>query len=637
MNQPAAPGNGELLHVTRVESNYKATPDEGPGGWSYDLTRHVFLAGASGSGKSRVTDAIELAQTGQISTILGRKAVKAAKMLWRGAPEDADELFAQITMSDGRVVRWSVPAPQGTGRIPGKLAWTVDGVGVGKGKNAIEGGVFSVAAIRKNMFGSSDTAARWVCDQLGITVGVVIEHALETLKKRKRDASTRDAAIRALKAQATDATSAESVATTLDGQIKSAQRTVKERTQIADEVEDAIGGPVSEAQILEAETAVTEAEGRLAQATQDYDNHAAVLEAYRQIQAHEQVVVENDVIVNPADAPRAELAAALLPAMDAGLRLFPDNEHCLMCHTHVGVPHLHQRRVAVATVVQEHASTRDAAERRVTAEKWIIHFNAEMNQAITAIDPDTYAAMQQGTWVDGREACRTARDAAKAALIELQARAVAARAPEAQEAAIEQTKARVDALTLALRTLKASIKTKTAELLDGFTATAQSYWPPVFGVPLGLSLDSEVEVGPIQGDRIGIPSGGQSVAMLLALSAAFSDVATGIRAEDAPPEMRIIRGEDRTIDDAVMASICAALAKVNTAQVFLTGVGVPAGIPERWQVISCARSGAPTAAPVPPAAPPPAGLPELGTESAQEALARAEASVAGMEETLPSP
>ena len=54
MNQPAAPGNGELLHVTRVESNYKATPDEGPGGWSYDLTRHVFLAGATADAVSKV-------------------------------------------------------------------------------------------------------------------------------------------------------------------------------------------------------------------------------------------------------------------------------------------------------------------------------------------------------------------------------------------------------------------------------------------------------------------------------------------------------------------------------------------------------------------------------------------------------
>ena len=155
--------------IVRIHSNWKATPEEGPVGWDYDLDARVLLVGPSGAGKSRVPEALLLALTGEIPFILGRETVRAPKMLWRGAPVGAEGtdagLFAEVVLSDGRILRWS--SKKATAK---KIDWTIanlDAQGVPGdatdiGKAGPGAAAIGVKELRDHLFGAPAAAEKWL-------------------------------------------------------------------------------------------------------------------------------------------------------------------------------------------------------------------------------------------------------------------------------------------------------------------------------------------------------------------------------------------------------------------------------------------------------------------------------------------
>lgn len=97
-----------MTHITRLETNIKNLNRGGNGSTIFDLQKNVLLVGGNGSGKTAVFNAIELALTGQASDLGAKDTARAAKILADLIPQGEAEVYAEVTLSDGRVGRWSM-------------------------------------------------------------------------------------------------------------------------------------------------------------------------------------------------------------------------------------------------------------------------------------------------------------------------------------------------------------------------------------------------------------------------------------------------------------------------------------------------------------------------------------------------
>ena len=95
-------------HIMTVRSNFKS-----PGGsaWKANLSPKTLIVGRNGSGKSRTTQAAEVAIQGCASDVAGRVVSKSKPMLSRlGSGED---IFAAVTFSNGETCHWSLTSSHG--------------------------------------------------------------------------------------------------------------------------------------------------------------------------------------------------------------------------------------------------------------------------------------------------------------------------------------------------------------------------------------------------------------------------------------------------------------------------------------------------------------------------------------------
>jgi hypothetical protein len=86
-------------YVSFVESNIK-------GGVRAALSMKTLIVGPNGTGKSAVANTIELALTGKVSDLVGRREVAAEALLQSLAPNRKGELLARAAFSDGREAVW---------------------------------------------------------------------------------------------------------------------------------------------------------------------------------------------------------------------------------------------------------------------------------------------------------------------------------------------------------------------------------------------------------------------------------------------------------------------------------------------------------------------------------------------------
>src|SRR5687767_4463514 len=99
------------MHVNRIVSNAK-------GGINVELGEKTIVIGPNGTGKSAITNALELALSGTASDIYGRGLMKLpADLIANLAPTHAGELFSIASLSDGRSVSWRAGV-KGAGKKP---------------------------------------------------------------------------------------------------------------------------------------------------------------------------------------------------------------------------------------------------------------------------------------------------------------------------------------------------------------------------------------------------------------------------------------------------------------------------------------------------------------------------------------
>lgn len=137
------------IYVTHVRSNVKRPIDV------RFAFAHALVVGDNGAGKSAVINAIELALTGAAYDIAGRDEIKNLQMLrelrYDGAPED-EELFSEVTLSDGSKASWRVTNGQVVWEPPKNPVWFPF--------PEVEAALFSA----KTHAGGHTRAVRWLYD-----------------------------------------------------------------------------------------------------------------------------------------------------------------------------------------------------------------------------------------------------------------------------------------------------------------------------------------------------------------------------------------------------------------------------------------------------------------------------------------
>jgi len=136
------------MHVVKVETNLKvgAVAQIGP---------KTLIVGENRSGKSTITNAVELALTGRVSDVAGRATLAKDAELWTLVPPNYSNAFAQVRLDDGTIASWTL--------VKGKRA--VRDVRAPSDKLAVEI-AFPLREVYENLTGTPETARKWLLDKL---------------------------------------------------------------------------------------------------------------------------------------------------------------------------------------------------------------------------------------------------------------------------------------------------------------------------------------------------------------------------------------------------------------------------------------------------------------------------------------
>ncbi len=332
-----------IMYVTELSTNWKASSVEGD---NFTLGQLTLLSGPNGSGKSRIIEALELALTGSVSNYAGRASVKDPKMLWRSCPKGAKALFINVTLIDGRVIKWVQT------RSNGKPTVTVDGI---ESPSALAPDLMQIATLRAQLFGAPAKAERWLAGVLGMERDVVVEKAILTLPESQVSllrnlATSNDRSTDALLAECKE-------------RARAASAEAKVATGVVEELEH-VAGPI-----------VTDAE--IAKADKDAKQWSVVAQTYARAQAEsaafsdakkrrEADLATLQALPQQPGADREMLVAIqeVVRALDRTNRAWPNNHLCPCCRTEVGNLHLTTRLESLREWVAGNAPSTDVVRQR---------------------------------------------------------------------------------------------------------------------------------------------------------------------------------------------------------------------------------------------------------------------------------
>ena len=516
------------MHVVQVATNWKAASVEGD---SFTLGQRVLLSGPNGSGKSRIIEALELALTGAVSNYAGRASVKDPKMLWRSAPQGAKALFIEVTMSDGRLIRWVQT------RSNGKATVTVDGV---ESSTALAPGLMQIATLREQLFGAPAKAEQWLASVLGVEASAVVDKAVLKLPSAEVDLLRRDFEHHP---------EIEDLLTHCKTAGRNASAEAKAASGVVEELEHVAGPIVTDDEIAKADKNVKQWDAvsyAFARAQAETQAHSAAQAGLAD--------VAQKLATFPTSGVEASTVLAIrdvVQALRACGRVWPSNSLCPCCRTEVGAEHLTDRLEKLQAWMIEAQGSVDLVREREALEAEKAQLETRVAAGVPPIPMyDAHAHAKAREHYD--DLCR---------------RRVAAQAPGmAQTTAIAANErgAHYKAILKALQSALADAVTAATEHLEEEIA---SYFPDSMGTPC-IQLRPQVALGVERGGKLGVPSGGEEAALLLALAQALQGGG-------------ILVLEDRAFDANTLQQVIAKITDRDTIQVMVqTTTGVVA--PEGW-------------------------------------------------------
>lgn len=577
----------------------------------------AVLYGHGGAGKSAVVEALQLALQGEIAGLDDRDA-KDARVIARGinAVDGGDNLAVTLYGEDG------LP------RASYVQAGTKRGVHTAPAGSA----VFGVADVRAALHGSAKVAADWLAQHApAITPGDV--HA--RCKKKLARSPHKAAALAALEVLAANGSNPEAVAAAIRAALNTT-RAKAATAQSAAATTTAALRLVTDEELNAAATAVSAAQAALTAVQQQV---AAVNQWIAAAQRLAGLQAQPVASVGGVPLPPAQIQTfrAVLAALAAHAEWQPQAAVCPCC---LGA--MRYSREQVGGFLRAQLEQEDARQR---AQAWA----AAVQQATAALQPlagqihpqllgAVRAAGNNAPATAWEQQARTQLQQALEHKSALEAARVAYRAVEVADGTAAAAAAKVEELAALDKAYDAALVDAAAAALDDFVGLARKFIPPRFG-KLEVALKPLVSVGYAQptadgGTKIGIASGQEKAAAMLALAAAVVErnvVAADVAGQDPP--LTVLIGEDVSWHPDQIAELCELLKDV-PAMIFLQSAVPPSGVPvEGWAYLDVDR--ADTLAPpavtdaipgVQPAAPPPvvdAPLPPLEPPAATPAPAAA--------------
>lgn len=567
------------MHAVRVKSVLKATADEAKaGGWSAALGTSVVLSGPNGSGKSRLIEAIELVLTGRISGFAGRaKPVKAARMLWRAKPAQADTLWSEVTFSDGAVWRWEQQ------RSNGKPLWTRNGEPADGPPSG--GALFGVEELRRNLFGAPKTAEVWLARTLGVTTRAVLDRIQEEEDARVDRGEPRvlgDAQWTALSAMGEPGTTPGDLLATLKSRASEAQAEAKAAARTVEKLEQYAGAVVTDEDLRTAKVAVESARQDHEAATKAASTYATVSELWQQAQeANRAFGALPDV--SPNDVAGLEAARQFRATLDLVARLYPEAPACPCCKQAVQPGQLDQRRAGLEEYIRVREEAANTLSRREALQQQWNAAQREATRLYAELPAEVSEAIQQGTWTDRTEATAKALEAAEATLDDLQRRRVAAQAPGMAEQAALEASGKATMYQGAAKAVESALTALVKEATRDFEGATARFYPTHFGKPR-IRLRPSVEIGVDREGVLADPSDGERAVLLLSMAAALAQARVQGDEEGGPEVLLMLVSEDRGYDRQTVQSVLDAFRDWGAGQVFFATT-IPINYADGWTVL----------------------------------------------------
>lgn len=516
-------------HVAEVSTNLKAQAE-------VKLGPKTIIIGPSGTGKSTIVNAIEVAGTGRASDVAGRSTLALDAELWTLAPPGAVAAFARVTLSDETRAEWLLTEGKAAKRAGPQIA-------------------FPLRDVHDNLVGSAEKARKWLLGKIAATLpwesalamipeplharaitlagGTVLglPAALDAASRSGRDAKKRAAALRA---SATDAAAGAPPPPTAEA-IEAAKKAT----------------PNPHAAALDAALKSS------AQASEDAKAARGRLDA---------ALRRRDALPH-ADATVGQIGAALVTVIKG--QIAAKATKCGACGGPADPAAMATRLAAIEKVIvgsqtaiadraKADVEVATAKERLQDAERQIAFWTTEAARLqkiaaeVVAVEPPEIAALR-GRWEQIRAQ---------------EAEALAA------EGEAEAWGKLADVLSTAVTRVVSSARTAFEERVTAF-------------LPAGLRFGLDLMDGDREVTRYGIrlPDG----SLRSALSGAqWAVVTAALAAATAPPEGPVvIVPEDRPIDRLTLTGVLVAFGKID-AQVIVTTPIEPVEVPAGWTVVRVA-------------------------------------------------
>ena len=556
-----------MIRVSSIESNWKGTPSVPV--WTATLGQATVLTGPNGGGKSKVCEAIELALTGRVSQFAGRKSVKDPKTLWRAKPKGKGGLFIELTLSDGRTVRWQQD------RSNGKPRQTIDGelwVGqAGETPWTGLGTVFGVAEVRNNLFGSPATAEKWLSTELGVTTQEILASIGEKAKENPY--------LWSLIQPFANSDSPGALVDSLKKRMRASKAEADTAQKLVDELEHVSGSPVTDAELAQAQQAVDRARDGWNEAATAIDQQKLLAEVHAEF-----LRARDELASLPGDTLTAEIAGvatarSIIAALNSAVLNFPNNTLCPCCHKELdeGVVSIHKRLKQLSDYVGSAEEARNTIDRRKV-------LTTTMEQAKTqgeALNSELQAKGNRN-WTEEKEVRGLAVESAKAFLDELQRRRIATQAPGIAKATVDRAVQAHEGYKQAAKMVEDLLTERVEEAVDEFNVALAKIYPEHFGKPV-LTLRPQVAVGVERDGVVGAPSGGEESVLLLA-------IATVVAYLRGSAGVNLLVMEDRAIDDYTLQAILDNWNDCEYAQVFIPTTNNPPKTVEGWSYVYCLRT-----------------------------------------------
>jgi energy-coupling factor transporter ATP-binding protein EcfA2 len=560
------------------------------------ISPRTLIAGPTGSGKSRIAEALRFALTGEIP-LLGRDSVKGGAILRSLLPPGENVLWATVTAGDGTIYGARLDARAKSAKLtlqrPGSDA-TV--------REAAEQTPFIVTEVRDALTASPENALRWI----GSVVGIDTKASIAELIARLRKENPTDTLPLDYLAAWTEG------GATVDDAIEAGTNAVEQFTaavEVARAEVSRVGGASvvpSADDLQKAEDAAKLAHASVAQWRTHDENAAAFytkLQRYYELRTIVGAVGSENVVAS--EVREHWNYVALIMARFKGT--------CDVCGGHGDVHAIHARAKSVTDWVDAadaHAIKADAA---AEAARELGTITQELATLQSTLDPSRMQQISAGAYKpiapDAEAHAKRVddyREVVQRAIVSSQAPTIAARELHAAES-------RLSAANVALTELKNHLRTEAAASLDAFERHVQLYLPRSWD-SFRIQLKPNVAMmlrGQDGYDRV--PSDGQEAVLLVAVALAIAN----------RPVIAIL--PDRQIDAATFRDVIDTLGSVQlppraTLVAMTTLPFMPNDVVPGWSIIDATTNEAGVAAAPGAALPPPA----VGAKRAEAADPSAE-------------